>query len=114
MDYNNCKDHYIKSSNKIRRKTITLSNKLFNSKENVDFIKEHHLNELQTLDNIFYLLDDKLNYINKLLKEKNKNNNNTDNLLKKPELDKLFPILYYYMYQNQTQTQSETGIDEID
>ena len=113
MDYNNCKEHYIKTSNKIRRKTITLSNKIFNSKENVDFIKENHLNELQTLDNIFYLLDDKINYINSLLKEKKINNTNTNTNLKKSDLNKLFPIFYYYMYCNQN-NQSLTSVNDID
>lgn len=113
MEYSNCKDHYIRKSNKIRRKTISLANKLFNNKDNVDFMKENHMNELQTLDNIFYILEDKINYIQTLLK--NKNTENTNAGLKKTDIDKLLPIFCYYIYQNQNNNLNfNTPIDEVD
>ena len=113
MEYSNCKDHYIRTSNKIRRKTISLAKKLFNNKDNVNFMKENHMNELQTLDNIFYILEDKINYIQTLLK--NKNTENTNEGLKKTDIDKLLPIFCYYIYQNQNNNLNfNTPIDEVD
>ena len=113
MDSQNCKDHYIRTSNKIRRKTISLANKLFNNQKNVDFMKEYHMNELQTLDNIFYILEDKINYIQTLLKTKKTENINEG--LKKTDIDKLLPIFCYYIYQNQNNNLNfNTPIDEVD
>lgn len=117
MDYKNCKEHYIVKSNKIRRKTITLANKLFNNQKNVEFMKQYHMNELQTLDNIFYILEDKINYIQTLLKNKNIENTNID--LKKTDIDKLFPIFFYYIYQTENNNlnfniHTDTGIEEVD
>ena len=119
MEYQKCKDDYIKTSNKIRRKTISLPNKLFNNNENIEFIKQHHMNELQTLDNIFFILEDKINYIQTLLKNKNIESSNDD--LKKTDIDKLFPIFFYYINHlqnnnnnNNIQFDTETGVEELD
>ena len=113
MDSQNCKEHYIRKSNKIRRKTISLANKLFNNKDNVYFMKEYHMNELQTLDNTFYILEDKINYIQKLLK--NKQTQNTNEGLKKTDIDKLLPLFCYYIYQTQNNNLNfNTPIDEVD
>ena len=120
-----CKDDYIKTSNKIRRKTISLANKLFNNHNNIKYIMENHLNELQTLDNIFYVLEDKINYLQKLIKE-HKKYSETEEIIpnktfKNQDINKLLPIFYYWMFINNNNNNYddntfdiETGINEVD
>jgi hypothetical protein len=66
-----------------------------------DYIYKNHINQLQQLDSLLDLLENKLIDINNICennKDINKdiNRDNKKNKFNKSDLDLLFPIMYYY------------------
>jgi hypothetical protein len=107
MDKN--KQHYITLSNKIRRKTISVAHKLYNNNN----LLQENVDNLEHIDFLFSLIEDKIKEIN--MNIKNPNEEKTQ-LLKKKDINKLLPIFCYYLYYEHglNNIEQSNSIDSID
>ena len=108
---NKNKQYYITLSNKIRRKIISLAHKLYNDKT---LLKENADN-LENINFLFSLIDDKIKEININIKNKTQNIKK-ETILKKKDIDKLLPIFCYYLYYENclNNPESSSSIESID
>ena len=108
-ELNNVKNFYIKKSNKIRRITTHLMNKINNNEELANNIYTKELHKIKQIDATFELLDTLLqdlkrsikyydpndsDYVNDTVETDDVNGITKKNVLLRSELDLLFPIMY--------------------
>ena len=103
---NTKKNILITTSNRIRRKNISLINKLYNNKNH--FEKNKHL--LENIDFLFSLIENKIKEIHLNINENKTVEKNE--ILKKKDIEKLLPIFCYYLYYDYNL--NDNSIESID